>query len=88
MVVFDESKERNLWASVLEKAIEDLNVTETKHEMNNNYEQFWQRKAAAWFRSSVKDIGSFLWICMILDLDSDVVRSLVLGCRKGGKFEI
>ena len=36
----------------------------------------YAENARAWFCSKNQAIGSFMWICMILDLDSDTFRSV------------
>ena len=60
--------ELELWAKVLRQAITDLNC------------QAERRLAVAWFRSLREDEGSFLWICLMLDLEPDRVRDAVLNC--------
>jgi hypothetical protein len=54
--------ERDLWIAVFEKALEDL--TREKYE----------RDAWAWFRSSDKGIGSFIWVCRYLGIQPTAVR--------------
>jgi hypothetical protein len=60
------SVERDLWAAVLDRAVLDLAIPEERI------------KTLAWFRSHGNDIGSFVWICMILDLEPSRVRGMVL----------
>jgi hypothetical protein len=62
---------RNLWAAVLERAIEDA-------VRGGNY---WidRENAKTWFLSDDRDVGSFLWVCDIVNLDPSVLRAFVLG---------
>jgi len=54
----------DLWAAVLEEAISDALGSRL-----NLRESAW-----AWFRSENQGIGSFLWICTMLDLNPKFVR--------------
>ena len=60
------SSDRDLWAAVLDRAVDDLAIPEERP------------KAMAWFRSPRDDIGSFNWICLTLDLEPGKVRAMVL----------
>jgi hypothetical protein len=60
------SIERDLWAAVLEQAIKDLDDI-TEHP-----------RAVAWFRSPGDDVGSFIWICITLDMELSRVRGAIL----------
>jgi hypothetical protein len=60
------SPERDLWASVLDQAVNDLNDT------------IERPRAIAWFWSDNDYEGSFQWICMILDLEPVKVRQVVV----------
>lgn len=57
---------KNLWSAVLNKAIEDA---------QENY-SIYAEDARAWFRSKSQRTGSFIWICLILNLDPDAFRSV------------
>jgi hypothetical protein len=60
------SSERDLWAAVLDRAILDLDdITE-------------RPRSLAWFKSPRDDVGAFLWICMILDLEPVKVQLTIL----------
>ena len=59
-----EQKYRNLWAAVLKQAIKDANQN-TKNPLNNPY---------LWFHSDSHAVGSFLWICNILNIDPESIR--------------
>ena len=68
--------DRNLWLAVINLALDDLTATETP----------LQRSARAWFLSSNTNVGSFLWVCDRLGLESTAVRrrqfDLIHGVRK------
>jgi hypothetical protein len=59
-----DQKYRNLWAAVLKQAIKD-----TKQSTNNSLSS-----PGLWFYSHNHGVGSFLWICGILNIDPDSVR--------------
>lgn len=59
-----EKEYRNLWAAVLKQAIKDA-----KKSLNNSL-----ASPALWFSSDNQEIGSFLWICGILNVDPKSVR--------------
>ena len=54
-----EKEYRNLWAAVLKQAIKDA-----KKSLNNSL-----TSPALWFSSNSQEIGSFLWICGVLNVD-------------------
>ena len=57
-------KYTDLWTEVLIRAMEDLK--------SQNY--VVRSKARGWFNNTHRrDIGSFLWICEIIDIDSDFI---------------
>ena len=60
---------KNLWKAVLEQAFKDAQGQVGTYE--------YRRDARVWFQSDSKDIGSFLWICEVLDLDPEVTRASV-----------
>lgn len=67
---------RDLWAAVMHGAVSDLlgqNSTtkgRNRHVINTDL----ARGARRWFDSDDRDIGSFLWICSVLELDPERVR--------------
>jgi hypothetical protein len=61
--------DRNLWLAVMSLALADLTATETP----------LQRSARAWFLSSNRDPGSFLWVCDRLGLEPTAVRRRQFG---------
>ena len=65
--VFEEKGWRALWKAVLDQAFKDA---EGKV---GTYDQ--REDARAWFTSSRRDIGSFLWICEVLDLEPEITRA-------------
>lgn len=52
---------RDLWKAVLEQAFKDAQGRVGTYEH--------KKDARRWFRSNRKEIGSFLWVCEVLDLD-------------------
>ncbi len=71
-----------LWASVLEKALEDLyyDPPETQENLtmyqNSQVDQelYWKRQAQQWFKSKSKGFNSFEGICLILGLEPSCIR--------------
>jgi hypothetical protein len=57
---------KRLWTAVLNQAIKDAQEIYSLYAEN----------ARAWFCSKNQGTGSFIWICMILDLDPDAFRSV------------
>ncbi len=55
---------RSLWAAVLKQAIKDANQY-----VNNPL-----TSPGLWFSSNSHAIGSFLWICSVLNIDPGSVR--------------
>ena len=75
-----------LWASVLVRAIYDVVHYRLDPNKENkvlpSHEQIG-REAYNWFLRKRKDIGSFLWICSILEIiDPDVVTERVLSLQR------
>jgi hypothetical protein len=78
-----------LWEAVLLQAIEDFHCKQgrgfetirdginLRWRTNNTEIHRNRRYAAAWFGSSREDVGSFLWICELLGLNADLVRTKV-----------
>jgi hypothetical protein len=68
------SGERDLWAAVLDSAIQDLKdgpATDGALE-----------ELRLWFASNTYEPGSFLWICDNLDFDATFIRRQALGYRR------
>ena len=76
-----QQAERNLWASVLLLAVEDLHGRGGGEGHGTSREALAQ-DAAEWLFSNDTDEGSFIWICRVLNLDFAVVRR-VLGNPAG-----
>jgi hypothetical protein len=58
-----------LWSSVLERAIEDF----------RGFHGLWlQNNAKTWLLSNNDGIGSYLWICGVLNLDPPTVRRSII----------
>lgn len=63
---------KKLWFAVLFQAISDLvpaRASENKDSVGV------QDQAYKWFHSKRKNVGSFIWICDIFDLDADRMRT-------------
>ena len=66
------SPEKTMWAGVVEQAIHDL----------GNSSALIRDSAIDWFKNRTRDgVGSFVWICFILNLDPDKTTLKVLGGR-------
>ena len=64
-----------LWASVLEQAVKDLFSNDRKSSLD-------KLKAKRWFKSKEHDlIGSFEWICGVIEFDVAKTRSRILAMR-------
>ena len=71
-----------LWAAVLEKALEDLNYSppDTREDLtmyeNSKVDQklHWKRQAQDWFKSEGKGFNSFDGVCLILGLEACEIR--------------
>lgn len=70
-----EMPEFKLWYAVLNRAIVDLKVS--KCGADNRIETTRQ-EAVRWFKSDENEVGSFLWICDILDLCPNLTRKTYL----------
>jgi hypothetical protein len=72
----------NLWACVLERAIEDLHYDPPQapdaitgcRQSEVKRELYWKRQAQAWIRSERRDFNSFEGVCVILGLEPAEVR--------------
>jgi len=67
-----------LWFAVLERALQDL------CERNPSI----RRDAELWFKSDRRGVGSFLWVCELLDFNPQWLRKRLMpfleGCNEGG----
>ncbi len=74
--------ELELWGAVLLQAIEDYHRKGAGYELAVNGIKLrgWyydkeirrdKRRAETWFKSKTREVGGFLWICDILELDPD-----------------
>ena len=68
--------DRDLWLAVINQALDDLTATERP----------LKRSARAWFLSSNRNAGSFIWVCDLVGLEPTAVRrrqfDLIHGVRK------
>jgi len=65
---------KNLWSAVLDRAMQDIKGIIPGSEKYR--EKKIIKEAEDWFGSDDRDIGSFLWVCEILDLQPDKVLML------------
>jgi hypothetical protein len=66
VVIFNAELEKliSFWQFYLEQAKEDLSSKSKKI----------RNSAKAWFRSSGREIGSFLWVCDIVNAEPEEVK--------------
>ncbi|MBF0108721.1 MAG: hypothetical protein HQL76_06060 [Magnetococcales bacterium] len=72
------SPEKSLWTSVLLQAVREA-VKPPKYDGHSSLfeSQMNMKRAREWFFASENHVGSFEWICMILNLDTERVRRTV-----------
>lgn len=73
--------DKKLWAAVLMDAIECLSGHVSAEGSRANRVAEIDR-AKEWFLSERKDVGSFLWVCKMLDLASELILKEVGGLYK------
>jgi hypothetical protein len=90
MELADESSPRALWAAVLLQAVRDTKAEPTPHARSRaaagvnvfidlvRQAEEAKFEAVEWFATEDCCIGSFMWICEILDLDHNNVRARAL----------
>ena len=65
---------KNLWAAVIERAFGDLRLENSPVE---NEERYYY-SAVRWFNDTENhEIGSFLWICELLEIDPGKIREKI-----------
>jgi len=74
--------ERLLWAEVLIRGIQDLDLKDSLVE--NEYLFFFS--AVRWFQSPLNNIGSFVWVCEVLDLDPVQIKRKAFRRSKAWNF--
>ena len=67
----------NLWAAVLDQAIQDALRDVPSRE--GKVEYIFKKRALNWFFNRSEGIGSFLWISSILDIDPKSVLAILSG---------
>ena len=72
----EQTREKILWLAVLERAVHDL-IGKISY-ADGKYQLQIQDDARRWFKGTKKGIGTFLWICEQLDIDSQYYQSRVL----------
>ena len=99
MTELDHHRCKNLWAAVLQRAIEDTKgnfiirepkpprrITPKSKKRHARNLRNWKKQrmlivadAKDWLLSNEKMIGSFLWICDVLDLNPITFREAIAG---------
>lgn len=75
--------EKKLWYEVLEDAFRCCVDGHVSAESSRNRKQVEIESAKAWFLSEKTDIGTFLWVCTMLELDPKGILNRVTGlCEK------
>jgi len=73
------TQEHQLWAAVLEKAISDACAQRTaKLNGDKLANETIRIDAVRWFECEEFEVGSFSWICEVLDLDPNPLRRQIL----------
>jgi hypothetical protein len=75
----------HLWLAVLALAVEDASMDleqippciPPRSVRTYTENQWFQRRARIWINSTVKDVGSLEWICVMLNLDPEAIREEV-----------
>lgn len=67
-----------LWQSVMIQAVKDLHDVMRFKRDSEGRNAAWipvreHANLLRWFRSKQKDVGSFIWVCEVIDCDPDVV---------------
>jgi uncharacterized protein YfaT (DUF1175 family) len=60
--------EAQLWTHVMIQAMKDLEAPSLAKTPKG-------RRAARWFASSNEDIGTFVWVCQLINMDPTFIRS-------------
>ena len=69
-------KYKRIWAAVLQQAIKDLQLLKGSH--GYNYGDGVKQSAIDWMVNDKDEyIGSFPWVCKILDYDPEYIRTLI-----------
>ncbi len=75
--------EKKLWSEVLEDAFQCCVDGHVRAEGSRVRKQKEIESAKAWFLSEETDIGTFLWVCTMLGLDSKGILNRITGlCEK------
>ena len=67
-----------LWVAVISKAIDDLH---SKSEFNS-------MRAYVWFTDTSNDIGSFSWICTLMDINAENAKRRITSDFKQKKASL
>ena len=68
---------KKLWAAVMGRAVDDLKKKKTPGAIKD--QRISRDSAIHWFKNRQRDdVGSFIWVCRVLDIDPDYARAVVL----------
>jgi hypothetical protein len=70
------TRERGMWAGVLRQALADYVCL-----IDEPKKQYYYRQARRWFESDEFSVGSFVWICDQLELDTNKARLSLMARR-------
>ena len=65
----DDKVYLNLWSAVLKQAIKDL----LKYRNG-----FFAERTLSWFEDKSEEVGSFQWICSILNLNPESIKMILI----------
>ena len=65
----DHKVYQNLWSAVLKQAIKDVS------KYNG---EFFVERTLSWFEDESEEVGSFRWICSILNLNPESIKRIVI----------
>lgn len=78
---------QELWKRVLRQAQQHYIAGPTEQELND-YARVAGEDAEAWIDSDSEEVGSFIWVCDLLDLEPSAVRAAWRKKRKETKGEV
>ena len=69
----------NLWSAVLNQAIEDI------FEFHGSV---FAERTLSWFEDECEEVGSFHWICRILNLNPESIRKFIYQMIRENNFSM
>lgn len=74
--------QRTVWSAALVNALQDWYGNATTSGLKPKYKQYYQNLAVEWFASDDDFVGSFIFICGVLELDPDKIRRRLRKIRR------